>query len=107
VNTSRLRLDLLRRAGGALRDVIIVGADLPYVAALCWTAGPVVLNDLFAAHNRDHRGQTMRIGRFANLTPPPCAETGEITAKGDINRRALLAQRQEAVAALYEEELQP
>jgi feruloyl-CoA synthase len=102
VNVSRLRLELLRRADGALYDIVIVGADRPCVAALCWVAEPTVLDDLFAAHNLEHRSQTTRIGAFAALSPPPCAETGELTAKGEINRRALLARRPDAVAALYE-----
>ena len=102
VNTSRLRLELLRRANGAVRDIVIVGADQACVAALCWVDGPMVLDDLFAAHNLEHPSQTMRIGRYATLSPPPCAEEGELTAKGEINRRALLARRPEAVTALYE-----
>ena len=102
VNVTRLRLELLRRADGALRDVVIVGADRPHVAALCWVNDHDMLDELFVAHNRDHRAQTMRIDRFATLTPPPSAEMGELTAKGEINRRALLARRQDAVAALYE-----
>lgn len=104
VNASRLRLELLRRADGALRDIVIVGADRACVGALCWGAEALLLDELFAAHNREHRSQTMRVGRFAALSPPPCAEAGELTEKGEISRRALLARRPEAVAALYEEE---
>lgn len=107
VNANRLRLELLQRAGGALRDVVIVGPDRSYVAALCWADDTTILDDLIAAHNREHRGQTMRIERFAWLEKPPCAEAGELTAKGEINRKALLARRPEAVAALYAEELRP
>lgn len=104
VNASALRMSLLQRAGGALRDVVIVGADKPYVAALCWGEQPEILEELFAAHNRENRGQTMRIMRFAALAPPPDAEAGELTPKGEINKKMLLAHRTDAVAALYEEE---
>jgi feruloyl-CoA synthase len=101
VNVSRLRLELLRRADGALRDIVILGADRPYITALCWVTGTVSLNDLFATYNRENRGQTLRVGRFAALSPPPSAAEGELTAKGEINRPVLLARRPEAVAALY------
>lgn len=103
VNTNRLRLDILRRADGALRDVVIVGADRPYVTALCWTDDAACLDDLFAAHNAENHGQTSHIRRFAPLDVPPCAEAGELTMKGEINRRIFLARRPEIVAALYEE----
>lgn len=103
VNASKLRRDLLERAGGALRDVVIVGPNQAYVAALCWTDDPATLDALFAAHNREHAGQTMRIARFAALVTPPSAEAGELTMKGEINRKALLARRPEAVSALYQE----
>ncbi|BBD99878.1 hypothetical protein SAMIE_1033790 [Sphingobium amiense] len=106
VNASALRMSLLQRAGGALRDVAIVGADRPYVAALCWVEQPDILEELFASHNRENRGQTMRIVRFAALPTPPDAGTGELTPKGEINRKVLLQRRADAVAALYEEEFQ-
>lgn len=103
VNTNRLRLDILRRANGAIRDVVIVGADRPYVTALCWTDDAACLDDLFAAHNDQNRGQTAYIRRFAALDVPPSAEAGELTMKGEINRKIFLARRPEIVAALYEE----
>lgn len=104
VNASALRMRLLQRAGGALRDVAIVGADKPYVAALCWVEQPGILAELFAAHNRENSGQTMRIMRFAALSTLPDAGAGELTPKGEINKKVLLARRADAVAALYEEE---
>lgn len=104
VNASALRMSLMQRAGGALRDVVIVGADKPYVAALCWTEQAGMLAELFAAHNRENSGQTMRVMRFAALSNPPDAGVGELTPKGEINKKMLLARRADAVAALYEEE---
>jgi feruloyl-CoA synthase len=103
VNVNQLRLDLLRRAGDRLRDVVIVGPDRPHLAALCWADDSAALEELFVDHNRDHQGQTMCVQKFAVLIPPPSTELGELTTKGEINRRALLAQRPEAVTGLYDE----
>ncbi|WP_084733082.1 AMP-binding protein [Sphingobium chungbukense] len=103
VNASALRMSLMQRAGGALRDVVIIGADKSYVAALCWVDQPEKLERLFAAHNRQNTGQTMRIMRFAALSTPPDAGAGELTPKGEINKKVLLSRRADAVAALYEE----
>ncbi|KRB82308.1 hypothetical protein ASE00_09500 [Sphingomonas sp. Root710] len=106
VNASALRMALLRRAGGALRDVVIVGADKPGVAALCWVDGDLNLEALFAAHNSENSGQTMRVVQFAALATAPSVDAGELTPKGEINRKTLLARRTGEVAALYEEEVQ-
>ena len=41
--------------------------------------------------------------RRAALDVAPSAEAGELTMKGEINRRIFMARRPEIVAALYEE----
>ena len=45
----------------------------------------------------------MRIGRALLLREPPSLDTGEMTDKGSINQRALLARRAALVEALYAE----
>jgi feruloyl-CoA synthase len=43
----------------------------------------------------------MRVERALFLTDPPSIDLGEITDKGYINQRAVLARRGEIVAQLY------
>ena len=46
-------------------------------------------------------GSANRVARAALLDPPPSLATGELTDKGSINQRAVLAQRAATVEALY------
>ncbi|MBV7573278.1 AMP-binding protein [Pseudomonas sp. PDM32] len=99
VNASGLRHELLRRADGALHDVVILGADQAYIAALCWAARPIALDDLFAQHNAEHSSPTKRIERFATLSPAPSAS--ELTPKGEVDRNALRKNRPFEIEALF------
>lgn len=100
VNAGGLRREILNRANGALRDVVILGADRAHVAALCWVQKEIALDELFSAHNRTHGSQTMRIERFGALASSPTGD--ELTAKGEINRKVLLTQRMSEVEALFD-----
>ncbi|MFL9869264.1 feruloyl-CoA synthase [Paraburkholderia fungorum] len=46
-------------------------------------------------------GSASRVARVALLDPPPSLATGEVTDKGSINQRVVLAQRAATVDALY------
>ena len=48
-------------------------------------------------------GSSTRVLRAALLHAPPSIDAGEITDKGSINQRAVLAHRADLVAALYAE----
>ena len=50
-------------------------------------------------------GSANRIARLCLLADPPTIDRGEITDKGSINQRAVLAQRTDTVAALHEDRL--
>jgi feruloyl-CoA synthase len=47
-------------------------------------------------------GSSQRVGRALVLDAPPSVDAGEITDKGYINQRAVLTNRADKVAALYE-----
>ena len=47
-------------------------------------------------------GSASRIARAVVLTDPPNIDKGEITDKGSINQRAVLKERADLVAALYD-----
>ncbi|MDN7179507.1 feruloyl-CoA synthase [Caballeronia sp. SEWSISQ10-4 2] len=49
----------------------------------------------------DGTGSASRVARGALLDPPPSLVTGEVTDKGSINQRMVLAQRATTVEALY------
>jgi feruloyl-CoA synthase len=49
----------------------------------------------------DSRGATESIARAAMLTRPPSLDLGELTDKGSVNQRAVLAARARLVDALY------
>ncbi|WP_042289825.1 AMP-binding protein [Paraburkholderia mimosarum] len=122
VRVGTLRVEVVSSAAPLLRDVVVVGADLPYVALLAWpnpdacqerfgmrdahalsSHAPLhdALRESLLRHNERHTGSSMRIRRVMVLNEPPSSDAGEITDKGYINQRAVLARRASAVAALY------
>jgi feruloyl-CoA synthase len=50
-------------------------------------------------------GSANRIARLCLLADPPTIDRGEITDKGSINQRAVLAHRADTVAKLHADEL--
>lgn len=52
-------------------------------------------------HNREHPSGSTAIGRAMLLQDPPSLDRGEITDKGSINQRAVLACRADLVERLY------
>jgi feruloyl-CoA synthase len=124
VRVGTLRVEVISSTAPLLRDVVVAGADLPYVALLAWPNvqacrerfGVIdaeslachapfhdALRESLLRHNQRHTGSSMRIRRVMLLNDPPSSDGGEITDKGYINQRAVLARRASAVAALYAE----
>jgi feruloyl-CoA synthase len=122
VRVGTLRVEVISSTAPLLRDVVVAGADLPYVALLAWLNADAceqrfglrdaqalschtpfldTLRESLLRHNERHTGSSMRIRRVMLLTEPPSSDGGEITDKGYINQRAVLARRASAVAALY------
>jgi feruloyl-CoA synthase len=124
VRVSSLRVACIDAASPALRDLVITGADRPWVGALAWlnldacreivqdrqadfaqlAAHPrlrAFLADSLRAHNQRHPGSSMRIRRLGLLEAPPSMDAGETTDKGYINQRKVLERRRDAVEALY------
>ena len=56
-----------------------------------------------AEHNRANPGGSTRITRVLMMTEPAAIDAGEVTDKGYINQRAVLARRAELVERLYAE----
>ena len=126
VAVGTLRLAVISAAAPVLQDAVITGHDrdeigiigfpsLPGCRALCPDLGadatledaiarPEIRDRLaegLAAHNAENRGSSRRVAR-ALLTPePPAIDAGEITDKGYINQRAVLARRAAEVERLH------
>ncbi len=126
VSVGPLRMALIAQCAPLVRDVVLAGADRDDVAALifpdigaCRKHAPglaadapaeAVLADAgvrqaFAAHlavlSDPERGSSARVRRAILLAEPPSLDVGEVTDKGSINQRAVLAHRAALVEDLY------
>ena len=123
VRTGAVRTALLSSVP-ALSDAVIAGQDRDYAAALAWlnpaearrllgrdpepADGEVITDpDLLelvaeglARHNEGH-GSAARIERLLIMTRPAALDAGEITDKGYLNQRKVLAERAHLAGLLY------
>ncbi|MGU7784190.1 feruloyl-CoA synthase [Burkholderia sp. PU8-34] len=88
------RVDDCRRLAGA-------GPDADARAVLRAPAVRAFFADLLARVNRDATGSATLVTRLCVLDEPPSLDLGEITDKGSINQRAVLAQRAARVDEMY------
>ena len=119
VLTGDLRSAVIASAPG-IADAVVAGHDREDVRLLVWLApdliermraqhGPEASIDAAVAqvrsaierYNIENRGATRRIAAFRIVAEPPSMAAGEITDKGYINQRAVLATRRELVEALF------
>ena len=121
-----LRAAFIAHCAPLVRDVVLAGAERDEIAALvfpdldaCRKLAPDVPQDVPAAallaDPRVHRefsrlidtlaktstGASNRIARAMLLAEPPSLDIGEMTDKGSINQRAVLAHRAALVEELY------
>jgi feruloyl-CoA synthase len=126
VSVGPLRASVIAHCAPLVRDVVLAGADRDDVAALiipdldaCRRLAPdlaadapaaVLLADrrvraTFAGLLEDladpRRGTSARVRRAVLLVEPPSLDLGEVTDKGSINQRAVLAHRAAVVDELY------
>lgn len=127
VNAGALRLAAIGAGETLISDVVVAGENRSHVALLifanesacraflgddiCANASdaqvathPRVtehLRSLLTEYNRGALGSSTRIGRFAVAAEPPSAAHDEITEKGYINQRRVLARRAAFIDDLY------
>jgi feruloyl-CoA synthase len=114
VNVGALRAALLDAGADLLDDVVIAGADRDALGALFFVRGaarddPAARNALRAIveqHNRRNPGSSTRIARALILAEPPNGAAGEITDKGSVNQRRVLANRTVEATRLFAEPAQ-
>jgi feruloyl-CoA synthase len=126
VSVGPLRSEVIAHCAPLVRDIVLAAPDREDVAALiipdidaCRRLAPdlapgtpaaLVLSDgrvrkrfagFLAELSAPSRGTSARIRRAILLTEPPSLDIGEVTDKGSINQRAVLAHRAGLVEDLY------
>jgi len=125
VSVGPLRARILLEAAGCAQDVVVAGHDRPYAAALVFPnlavcrgltglpadapardvlAHPAVVDRFtraFEALARGATGSSTFVARAILLEDPPSIDAREITDKGSINQKAVLAHRHDLVDLLY------
>jgi feruloyl-CoA synthase len=129
VSVGPLRTRFLDYFAPFARDVVFAGPDRDSISALVFpdieacrkaaglpaeaTVADVLANPdvrakcatLLAALAADSPGSSSRIVRMVLMPEPPSMDKGEMTDKGSINQRAVLANRATLVEALYAQPL--
>jgi feruloyl-CoA synthase len=102
VHVGPLRSRLLAHFAPLLQDVVIAGESRSELAILAFPAAGFSA-EAFRERLRalDRGGSTERIARAVVLDEPPSLDAGEITDKGTLNQRAVLARRRQLVDQLY------
>jgi feruloyl-CoA synthase len=123
-----LRLDVLSATAPLIQDAAVTGVDqewvgllaFPNVAACKAAIGAEAeqmapdaivrhpklhetLKTKLGTYNAAHPGSSQRVAKMLLMTEPPNIDAGEITDKGYLNQRAILARRAALVERLYSE----
>jgi feruloyl-CoA synthase len=132
VSVGPLRAEFIAHFAPLARDVVLAGAERDDVTALifpdldsCRLLAPDLAGDVPATHlladarvraeftcrlealAEGGRGTSGRVMRAVLLAEPPSLDIGEMTDKGSINQRAVLAHRSALVEELYAEPSPP
>jgi feruloyl-CoA synthase len=132
VSVGTLRLDFIGKFDPWVRDVVVAGHDRDEIGMLVFPdeaearrlaphlpperpfadilADPAVKQafcERLSALAARSTGSSTRVARLALLAEPPSIDLGEVTDKGSLNQRALLANRYADVEALYASEPAP
>jgi feruloyl-CoA synthase len=102
VNVGPLRARFIEHFAPLVRDVVFAGEGRSEVGALVFPAGNAP-REQFLEKLRvfQSTGSSNRVARAIVLEEPPSLDAGEMTDKGSINQRAVLARRKALVEELY------
>ena len=106
VHVGPLRTRFIEHFAPLVRDVVITGDGRNEVGALIFSAGKVDRDELqmrLKTFEKQSSGSSNRITRAMVLEEPPSLDAGEMTDKGSINQRAVLARRAALVQELYQD----
>jgi len=118
VSVGPLRAKINAACSPLVQDVVITGHGRDRLGALvfpnllaCRDLGPEALRarlqPVFERLARDATGSSNRVVRALVMEQPPWIDAGEVTDKGSINQRAVLANRAALVERLYAEPPDP
>jgi feruloyl-CoA synthase len=132
VNVGMLRTAVIAAGAPVIEDAVVTGHDRDEIGLLIFPSlaglrglcpelgaeaklaelvGQVVVRKALAQglarHNAVTHGSSMRIARVLLLTEPPSIDANEITDKGYLNQRAVLAKRAALVERLHAETAAP
>jgi feruloyl-CoA synthase len=111
VRVGPLRAALLAHLGPLVQDVVVTGHNRAFVGALIFP-GPAAergsrgelrerLEELLRSFAADHAGSSTAVRRAVLLDEPPAIDAQELTDKGSVSQKAVLANRAALVEALY------
>jgi feruloyl-CoA synthase len=102
VHVGPLRARFIEHFASLARDVVFAGEGRSELTALIFPAGNASRADYVAKlKTLQSSGSSNRVVRAMVLEEPPSLDAGEMTDKGSINQRAVLARRQSLVEELY------
>jgi feruloyl-CoA synthase len=108
VSVGPLRARIVDALQPWVRDIVVAGADRDSLGILALPSSPDVVSDpeilaaiLARLRALNTGGNATRVQRFAFLTAPLSIDHGELTDKGSLNQRAILARHAALVEALY------
>jgi feruloyl-CoA synthase len=110
VRAGLLRDHLLKHLAPEVRDVVIVGENRNYIAALAIPATPEIAESKAARARvrakltvfaRQATGSSQRVLRLAFLTRPLSIDAGELTEKGSISQRGIARRHEDLIEELY------
>jgi feruloyl-CoA synthase len=117
VSVGILRVRAVAALSPLAADVVVTGHDREEVGLLVFPSPTAKAMDATERADKvraalltlraDGGGSSQAPARALLLTEPPNADAGEITDKGYVNQRAVLARRAEQVLALYSDRLSP
>jgi feruloyl-CoA synthase len=107
-----LRLDLIKACEPYVQDVVVAGenrSDIGLLVILSPNAPAApdsrayrdALRQKIEAYNAGESGSSRRIARAIIMTEPPDIDAGEITDKGYLNQRRIIARREALIETLY------
>jgi feruloyl-CoA synthase len=111
VTTGALRNVAVNHFGAHVRDLAVTAPDRPFLGALIFPPAPDLaedpawrarLGDLLKGLAAKATGSSNRIRRVLVIPDLPSLKAGEVTDKGSLNQRAVLAHRADLVDELYE-----
>jgi feruloyl-CoA synthase len=102
VNVGPLRARFIEHFAPLVRDVVFAGEGRAELGALVFPAGDLPRQHVLERlRTLESTGSSNRVARAIVLEEPPSLDAGEMTDKGSINQRAVLARRKDLVEELY------